>query len=390
MRLHSRQLVNANDYRPLEFIPESKNDESIHGTWSIVEIPLMHTSPQRCLVIRFVTLHSTICDALAFLLAFPFHMILFLLSLVARYIYSLSPSRSSFGLMQPLLLLLLLLGACCVLILVICARLANIMRMSSKILFHPFWSVLFLKRDFSNQPYSHTHTQLQSLRFNIQANKYTDIGWGWNVRGSIKFTGKKEEPNGTTEKKIYENDSHTIYLIFCILYVYFFLIIICIAIETLVSSRIQSQNIQAKTIFFSLVSFASFIVIWHAEHEVFRIHAYNKSHSHILIIPDEGTNREREKNSAQFWSYCIICNIFGSKNHEKVRVRSFHFIRLGIFVLLFLPSLSSDLEKWSRCQFFLRRTFVIQCIHKIPKVIQIWKWICFEIYWKLRHFRDIL
>lgn len=145
-----------------------------------------------------------------------------------------------------------------------------------------------------------------------------------------------------------------------------------------------------KPFFFSLVSFASFIVIWHAEHEVFRIHAYNKSHSHILIIPDEGTNREREKNSAQFWSYCIICNIFGSKNHEKVRVRSFHFIRLGIFVLLFLPSLSSDLEKWSRCQFFLRRTFVIQCIHKIPKVIQIWKWICFEIYWKLRHFRDIL
>lgn len=74
---------------------------------------------------------------------------------------------------------------------------------------------------FESAILSHTHTQLQSLRFNIQANKYTNIGCGWNVRGSIKVTGKKRRAKwNDREKNLWKRFSYNIFNILYIICIF--------------------------------------------------------------------------------------------------------------------------------------------------------------------------
>lgn len=150
------------NYRPLEFMPESTMNQ-FNGTKNSRN-PLDVQGSQPCLVIHFVTSRS-ITVRCSFCSHFISYDKFFSKLLLLKYLFVITISFIILGLMQRCCCCFLwcLLCAFCwwlLLILVICARLANIMRMSSKILFHPFWSVLsFLKRVifWDRKPYTQLH-----------------------------------------------------------------------------------------------------------------------------------------------------------------------------------------------------------------------------------------
>lgn len=126
----------------------------------VVEIPLTEHSPQQCLLIRFVTASYQRCSFCSHFISHNFF------SSFVRYHHLVHHLTATATTAAAILLLLLLL-----LILVICVHVANIMRMSSKILFHPFWSVLFLKAWFFE-----AHTNIQMHTYTIQSHtNNTDV-----------------------------------------------------------------------------------------------------------------------------------------------------------------------------------------------------------------------
>lgn len=146
----------------------------------------LYMGPHQCSVIRLVTLAFSL-SAMFFFARIFFHYFTWLFSLpllaavVCHVVVVVGVSRTIFIRYHHLVHHLGWCSHCCrdcwccCWFLVICHRLANIiMRMSSKILFHPFWSVLFLKRDFSTQPFTNTEAGLRERALCVNIYTHTD------------------------------------------------------------------------------------------------------------------------------------------------------------------------------------------------------------------------